>query len=154
MVRFINDNILTHPNDAGIFIIDVDLQGVPTTPEQHQFMNAFPKLKAIYKKRCRFNYMNSAGTTIFIEEGGYKICLMVTKRHRYTKREQVLVNFQSCLNQILAVVPGDMFLYSAILGRKDSCMDEFIAKINTTLGNGGEAPRQWIVCRGESNAHN
>jgi hypothetical protein len=149
-VKFVNENIFTKDADAGLFIIDVDMQGVWLNAEQHLFYNAFPKTFKRYQMICRTQYKDKAGTCIFLEEDGYKIALIVTKIYRKTKKEDVVENFERALKHLFTFIPSDVFLYSPVLGRGDRCGSEFLGKINKLLLNekNGAAPRNWTVCRG------
>jgi hypothetical protein len=147
-VKFVKENLFSKDRSAGLFIIDVDMQGVWLNADQDMFYNAFPKSFKRYQMMCRTQYKDKAGTCIFLEEDGYNIALMVTKIYRKTKREDVIENFERALKHLLTVIPSDVFLYSPVLGRGDGCGTEFFGKINSLLNEkNGTAPRNWTVCR-------
>lgn len=150
MVKFLKENVLTFDADAGVFVIDVDLQGLWFGPEHSQFRDAFPKVYNLYRNICIHDYKNRLGTSILLEESGYKVALLVTKKTRKTKPEDALKYFESSIKHLFSIVPSDVFLFSPILARRDGNFNNYLVALSRLTGDtDGEAGRYWTICRGE-----
>lgn len=140
MVEFQKLNTLRINPDAGLFVIDANLQGIV---EYEGFAENFPKAFNIYQKVCRFNYKNRVGKIMIVEENNKRLAFLFTRQNRNEKEEVILENFNKCLIQLFNIVPSDIFIYSPFLGRKQRLTTKYFNAIRRVEKSNGEASRVW-----------
>lgn len=130
---------------AGVFVVDVNCQGLWEDHELELMRWILPRVYSIYRKICITEYKMRPGTAVLIEENGYRVVLMFTKNHRHESKEVMLANFSKCVDNLFRLVPKNVEIYSPIIGRRDSksfCDAWKIIKDKCT-----ESGYRWNICR-------
>lgn len=131
MVKFESDKefLIDNPYPCTL-VIDTDMNGAWEHGYHEQLKYTFPRAFEIYKSMCFYNHQNAVGTSVVIEEAGYKIGILFTKKHRKTSPEETLKNFKKALANFLEKISSDTWIYSPILGRHDRMFPQYIIEIN------------------------
>lgn len=128
--------------DNGVLVIDTNCQGVWETGALKEMRLAFPKIYSAYKRLC-FNQLLNVGSCYILEEGGYKVALLVTKKNYLNRdRDTLLSNLDKALDELFSKVPSDVWLYSPIIGRRDACGIFLLKKIRDK----NVLNYNWIIC--------
>jgi hypothetical protein len=131
MFQFVDKQFITDmTNVSGAIVIDADTQGAWEWGDHKYMRLAFPRAYSVYRTCCRAGFAKQ-GNCIVVDDSGYKIVILFTKRHRNDSKEIVIKNFASALKQMINRVSSDIFIYSSILGRDDHCFDEMIPAIKS-----------------------
>lgn len=152
MVKFVDKHFVMEMNiDEGAVVIDADLQGAWEFGDQEQMRYAFPRAYNAYNRLC-MNGLARVGTALIVEDCGYKIVILFTKRHRNDSKELTLSNFRLAIDDMIRKIPSDVFVYSPILGRADHCFDEML-KVIYRIGEeiNGSAGYNWFVYNKKGN---
>lgn len=148
MLEFVDKHFITdHGEKDGTLVVSVDTQGLWEYGDMDVMRWIFPRAYKIYKQMCIQRAL-TPGTAILLQEQGFKIVLLVTKRHRNDKQESILVNFKSCLERLANLLPSDEFIYSNILNRKDKCFQEML-KILEPMCKGSNC-FNWFIYKQEN----
>lgn len=152
MIQFINDSlIMSLWPDAGVFVVDADVQATWLTGESRYFAEAFPKLHKQVQK-LSYQKLLREGTCMLFEQDGYKIAVLFTRKNRRTTEAQLQVNFQNALIDLFNKVPPDIYLHSPIVGRLDKCFTEYQLTLSRLI-NQEKAHRRWFVYTQEGYGH-
>lgn len=129
MIKFVDKEFIVENNTECVLVIDVDMHGAWETGYHEQMRYAFPRAYDIYREAC-LKGNDIVGSSMIIEDSGYKIAILFVKKHRKDLKEKLLKNFSKALADMLQKVPSDLWIYSPILGRKDKAFNELIVEIN------------------------
>lgn len=113
---------------TGAVVIDADLQGAWEFGDQEQMKWSFPRAYEFYRQHC-LKGLARVGTCLLVEDSGYKVAILITKKHRKDSKETVLKNFEAAIQDLTRKVPSDVFIFSPVLGRADHCFSEMISFI-------------------------
>jgi len=146
MVKFVHKKFIEDiQSDSGVMVIDADLQGAWELGDQKEMRLAFPRAYEMYHRNCILG-LARVGTSMLIEDSGYKIVILFTKKHRKDSKELVVTNFKLALDDMLHKVSSDIFIYSSILGRVDGCFNEILQLLYRTVGmKDGFAGYNWYI---------
>lgn len=129
MLRFISKQFLIDmDNHTGAIVIDSDMQGAWELGDQAQMKLAFPRAYEMYHRHCQLG-LAKVGTCMLVEDSGYKIVILFTKKHRKDSKALIISNFNLALDDMMSKVPADVFIYSPILGRADHCFTEMLESL-------------------------
>ena len=146
MIQFVNKEFITEnlPGD-GILVIDTDLQGAWETGVHARLRYAFPKIYKTYQATCFYDYKRE-GSCMLLEEAGYNIALLFTRRRRSDSKKVMMTNLESALVDLCRKVPCDIYMYSSILSKKDKCFNDIRVMLRKHLG---PLNYNWFIYRKE-----
>lgn len=133
MIKFYDQSLIMEAlQHEGVFVIDSDLQGSWAVGEQRYFKECFPAAYEEYLKACITKGSMLLGTAMLVEDAGYKLAILFTKKHRkgIKRNEDVQVNFQNAVIDLFRQVPSDVWFYSPTLGVDDNCSSEFLLTLS------------------------
>lgn len=146
MIQFINKEFITENKPGeGVLVLDTHLQGAWETSDHARLRWSFPRTYKAYQATCFKDYKR-VGTSMLLEEDGYKIALLFTRQNRKESKEKMMDNLSLALQDLFRKVPCDVYLYSPILARSDGCFNEIVLMLNKLT-----KPMNyiWHVCRKE-----
>lgn len=147
MIQFVDKQFIMDMNEGsqGAVVIDADLQGAWEFNDQEQMKWAFPRAYDVYHKFC-LEGLAKVGTSLVVEDCGYKIVILFTKKHRKDKVESIINNFNLAIDDMVRKIPSDTFIYSPVLGRVDHCFDEMLQKLYKVAGHlNREVGYNWFI---------
>lgn len=144
MIRYIDDSLImtATPNEA-VYVIDGDVQATWLTGEAKYFSESFPKIHK-QLKRLSYNKLLKAGNCYLLEDEGYKIAVLITKKDRRTTSMERQKYFQSAVLDLFSKVPSDVFIYSPVLGRVEDDWVDYDLTISRLI-NQEKLARCWFV---------
>lgn len=146
MLKFVDKKFIMDMNEGeGVIVIDADCQGAWELGDQEQMKNAFPRAYEMYHRQC-VKGLAKVGTSMLVEDSGYKIVILFTKKHRKDSKELVITNFNLALEDMMRKVSSDIFIYSSILNRADRCFADILQALRRITGPiNGSAGYNWFI---------